>query len=285
VESTRIEPIGRRTLLPLTILFGSLVGIALGLTGGGGSLIAVPLLVYGLAVAPREAFGISLAAVAATAAVGLVPRFKAGLIETRTGMLFALSGICGAPVGISVAQRIPESLLLALFGALMLAIALRMWTATNPHIHAPLTTGAAIARQGPTCQRTPDGNLTMTSRCALLLLILGLITGFLSGMFGVGGGFVIVPALVLFSGMTIHRAVATSLLVIVLVGISGVTSHFIAGRGIPLGITALFLAGGIVGMAMAGVVANRLPPPMLQRVFAVGIVAVAFVIMSKSFVY
>lgn len=118
----------------------------------------------------------------------------------------------------------------------------------------------------------------------MLLAAVGIITGFLSGVFGVGGGFVIVPALVLFSGMPIHRAVATSLLVIVLVSISGVASHIAAGRGISLEVTGLFVLGGVIGMSLGGLVSKRLPAPVLQRVFASGIVAVAIFIVSKTLV-
>jgi len=112
--------------------------------------------------------------------------------------------------------------------------------------------------------------------------VVGLATGFLSGMFGVGGGFVIVPALVLFSGMSIHRAVATSLLVIVLISISGVASHFANGRGISLEVTGLFVLGGVLGMFFGGSLGKRLPASVLQKVFASGIVTIAIFIVSKT---
>lgn len=270
-------------LLPLGILFGAFVGFALGLAGGGGSLLAVPLLVYGMAIAPRDAFGISLAAVGATALVGVVPRIRTGQVEVGTGVLFAMAGMLGAPLGTWIAGMIPETVLLTLFAVLMLFVAWQLWNksqAKDQMLQATCETDEA----GPTCQRTADGRLRLTSKCAMLLAVIGIITGFLSGMFGVGGGFVIVPALVLFSGMPIHRAVATSLLVIVLVSISGVASHFAAGRGISLEVTGLFVLGGVIGMSMGGLVSKRLPAPVLQRVFASGIVAVAIFIVGKTFV-
>ncbi len=137
-------------------------------------------------------------------------------------------------------------------------------------------------RPEKTCQRTPEGKLRLNSRCAILLAGVGLVTGFLSGMFGVGGGFVIVPALVLFSGMPIHRAIATSLLVIVLVSISGVASHVWAGRAISWPLTALFILGGVIGMSLGGVAAKRLSGPVLQRVFASGIVAIAALVVLRE---
>jgi uncharacterized protein len=269
-------------LFSLSILFGALVGFALGLTGGGGSLLAVPLLVYGLAMAPREAFGVSLAAVGATALVGVVPRMRAGQVEVGTGILFAIAGMVGAPLGTWVAGMMPETLLLTLFAGLMLVVAWRMWSKSRGSGDEIARVACETTERGPTCQRTEDGKLRLTSRCAVLLTIVGLTTGFLSGMFGVGGGFVIVPALVLFSGMSIRRAVATSLLVIVLVSISGVASYFATGRGISLEVTGLFVLGGVIGMSLGGVVSKRLSAAVLQKVFAAGIVAVAIFIVSKT---
>ncbi len=271
-------------LFPLSILFGAFVGFALGLTGGGGSLLAVPLLVYGLGIAPREAFGISLAAVGATALVGVVPRIRAGQVEVGTGVLFAVAGMLGAPLGTWVAGMIPETVLLTLFSVLMLVVAWGMWNKSPAKNEKTLQTASETDTRGPTCQRTADGKLRLSSRCAMLLAVIGLATGFLSGMFGVGGGFVIVPALVLFSAMPIQKAVATSLLVIVLVSISGVASHFAAGREISLEVTGLFILGGVIGMSLGGLASKRLSAPLLQKVFATGIVAVAIFIVSKTFV-
>jgi uncharacterized membrane protein YfcA len=264
----------------LSILFGSFVGFALGLTGGGGSLLAVPLLVYGLSIAPREAFGISLAAVGATALIGLVQRIRAGQVEIGTGVLFAIAGMIGAPAGIWLAGKIPETVLLILFAGLMLVIAWNMWREfSNKVAYKPRSDQL---EDGPTCKRMENGKLKLTSRCALLLSLVGLATGFLSGMFGVGGGIVIVPALVMFSGMQIQRAVGTSLLVIVLISISGVSSHFLGGRGISVEVTSLFVAGGILGLFLGHLVSRRISSSALQKVFATGIVVVAIFIVIQT---
>jgi uncharacterized membrane protein YfcA len=119
----------------------------------------------------------------------------------------------------------------------------------------------------------------------VLLGVVGVGTGILSGLFGVGGGFVIVPALVLFSGMAIHRAVGTSLLVITLVSASGVASHLVVGRDIPFDTTLYFVVGGVLGM-FAGIRITRfLSGPALQKVFAVAIVAVAVFIIVRNALY
>ena len=269
----------------LSVIFGALVGFSLGLTGGGGAIFAVPLLVYGLGVAPREAVGISLAAVGATSFVGFLGRWRARKIELRTGLVFAVAGMLGAPVGSWLSGLIPETVLLTLFAILMLVVALRMWSkASEPAIAGlPIACSTETADvDGPACRRDINGNLLLSSRCAWLLAAVGIATGVLSGLFGVGGGFVIVPALVLFSGMTIHRAVGTSMLVVALVSISGIASHLVAGRTISVETTALFVVGGVVGLLVGTRAGRRLSGPALQKVFAVAIVAVAIFVVVRT---
>lgn len=271
-------------MLALAILFGSIVGFALGLTGGGGGVFAVPLLVYGLAIAPREAVGISLASVGGTALFGAVPRLVRGEVELRTGLLFAVAGIVGAPLGAYFSKLVSEQVLLVLFAVLMFVVAYRMWSkAKNPKVASGVcVTEGEPERDRSACQRDEDGKLRLTSRCIGLLIVTGLITGVLSGMFGVGGGFVIVPALVLFSGMEIHRAVGTSLFVIVLVSVSGVASHLAAGNPISPEVAIQFMVGGFAGMWLGGIVAKRLKGPTLQKIFSVAVVLVAMFMIFKT---
>ena len=122
----------------------------------------------------------------------------------------------------------------------------------------------------------------MTSRCAVVLAAAGVAAGVLSGLFGVGGGFVVVPALVLFSGMGIHRAVATSLLVIALVSASGLASYLLAGQTLSAPVTLVFVAGGVAGLALGTWFGRSLSPVKLQKGFAVVIVAVAAFVISKN---
>ena len=271
--------------LLFTLTFGGIVGFSLGLTGGGGAIFAVPLLVYGLGAAPREAVGISLAAVGVTSFVGFWGRWRTKQVEIRTGLVFAVAGMLGAPVGSWLSGLIPETVLLTLFSLLMLIVALRMWSKAAETASVGLLAACsteAVDVDGPTCRRDHDGKLLLTSKCAWLLMAVGVTTGVLSGLFGVGGGFVIVPALVLFSGMAIHRAVGTSLLVIALVSISGIASHLIAGRAISVETTALFVVGGIVGMLLGNLAGRRLSGPALQKVFALAIVAVALFVIVRT---
>lgn len=266
----------------LSMIFGAVVGLSLGLTGGGGAIFAVPLLVYGLHVPPREAVGISLAAVGTTSFVGFLHRWKLGQVEIRTGLLFAVAGMIGAPIGTWIAGFLSEAVLLLSFAGLMIAVAVRLWQqASRPALDAQACPVPAN-QAGPTCQRDAAGFLILTSRCAVLLLIVGILTGVLSGIFGVGGGFVIVPALVLFSDMSIHRAVGTSLMVITMVSVSGVGSQIWAGRVIDPVVTALFVGGGIAGLITGQQIGRRLSGPVLQKVFVVAILAVAVFIIIRN---
>lgn len=272
----------------LTAVCGIAVGLSLGLTGGGGSILAVPLLVYALAVPPQEAVSVSLAAVGATAAVGAVQRFARAEVELKTGLLFAASGIVGAPLGTWIGGLLSETLLLVSFAALMFLVAVRMWIKASRSpaeaavVRAP-TQPAQAANRGPACRRAPSGHLPLTSRCLVVLLASGVVTGLLSGLFGVGGGFVIVPALVLLTSLDIHRAVATSLLVIAMISGAGLSSHLMAGRSVPLETAVLFVSGGVVGLGIGTWGGRRVSPVRLQKIFSIVIVAVAAYVIIRSF--
>jgi uncharacterized membrane protein YfcA len=268
-------------MIALGLAFGWLVGFSLGLTGGGGGIFAVPLLVYGLHLPSREAVGVSLVTVGATAAVGFAQRLRRRTIEIPTGLLFAVAGMATAPVGAWFSSQMPEAVLLVLFGALMLVIAARMWIKASrlepSTVCVPLDENA-----GPTCRRDLQGELHLTSRCALLLAIVGLVVGILTGLFGVGGGFIIVPALVTFSGMGIERAIGTSLLVIALVSMSGIVSQFLAGNTVSAHLVLWFLAGSLGGMFAGTAAGKRLPGRRLQQVFAILIVGVAIFVIARN---
>jgi uncharacterized protein len=267
-------------ILALTAVFGACVGFSLGLTGGGGALFAVPLLTYGLGVPAREAVGISLLSVGATAFVGFIQRARRGLVEFPTGLLLALAGMIGAPVGSKLADFMPEPLLLAIFAGLMIVIAVRMWIkASDPSTNMHLIDDDS---SGPTCRRDPAGRLRLTSHCALLLGAVGLSTGILTGLFGVGGGLIIVPSLVSFANMGMQRAIGTSLLIITLVSLSGTTSYLLAGKDLSFETAGLFISGSLFGMFVGSSLAQRIAGPKLQRVFAAFIVIVATYVVLKT---
>jgi uncharacterized membrane protein YfcA len=268
-------------MIALGLAFGSLVGLSLGLTGGGGAIFAVPLLVYGLKLPTREAVGVSLITVGATAVVGFAQRLRRRTVEIPTGLLFAVVGMATAPMGAWLSHQMPEAVLLALFGTLMLVIAARMWIKAS---REELSTACVPLDEsaGPTCRRDPQGELHLNSRCTLLLVAVGLAVGVLTGLFGVGGGFIIVPALVTFSGIGIQRAIGTSLLVIALVSVSGIVSYFVAGNTVPADLVFWFLVGSLGGMFAGTAAAKRLASRRLQQVFAVLIVAVGVFVIARN---
>ena len=273
--------------LLLTVGLGALVGLSLGLAGGGGSILAVPLLVYGLTVPARQAVGVSLAAVGSTALVGGLQRLWRREVEIKTGLLFALAGMVGAPLGTWIGSFVSETLLLVLFAGLMVGVAVRMWRkATTSPEEASVVRAIIEPRQqetgGPACRRDPSGTLSLTSRCFAVLLIAGVVTGILAGLFGVGGGFVIVPALVLLTSMDIRKAVATSLLAIALISGAGLVSHIFAGRDLAPEIALPFAAGGIAGLGFGTILGRRMSPVALQKGFAVLIVLVAAYVIAQS---
>jgi len=224
---------------------------------------------------------IDAVAVAATAAVGAVERWRYGQVELPTGFLFAASGMVAAPLGGWLGTLIPEPLLLTAFAGLMLLIAVRMWAKASDPTER-VSPAAADTGGGPACRRDPEGKLRMTSRCASVLTITGIAVGLLSGLFGVGGGFLIVPALVTFASMGVPRAVGTSLFVMTLVGAAGVVSQTAAGRSVPIDIASGFVAGSIPGLLAGSFIGRRFPGPLLSKIFAVAIMLVAALVLAKT---
>lgn len=255
----------------LTVMLGIAIGAAMGLTGGGGSIFAIPLLIFLLGIAPLQAITISLLAVALMAVFGTITAARQGLIEYRAGLIFAVGGMVAAPLGVHLAHQFSEVMLLRAFAVLLLIVALLMWrkAGRDPEVAVVLEANAASTDQdGAMCRLKPDQHLKLSAPCSLVLAASGIATGLLSGLFGVGGGFIIVPALTTVSRLGIHRAVATSLFVMSLVSTSGVVSGLVSGRKVPLLTTGLFVVGGMIGIALGRHFAQRLAGAMLQKIFA-----------------
>jgi uncharacterized membrane protein YfcA len=267
----------------LAAIFGGAVGLALGLTGGGGSIFAVPLLIYGLGLPPAVAAPLSLVAVGTTAAVGGLRSIRHGLVIWQPAILFAMGGVLGAPLGVAVAGRLEPVLLVRGFGVLALTIGTLLWRAALRH---PERTAALRARtyqddHGPICVLAPDGRLHFTTPCAFVLAFVGIATGVLSGLFGVGGGFLIVPALMLVTRMGVHRAIGTSLLIITAIGFAGAAGALWQGR-IDWLVLAPFAVGGAAAMWVGRSLAQRLAGPTLQKIFATLIVLVGAAMLADG---
>lgn len=244
------------------VIGGLLVGFSLGLTGGGGSIFAVPILIYALGVPVRTAIGLSLAVVGLTAGFGAAMRLRAGDVDLRAGVVFSIAGMVFAPLGSWLGGFVPGVWLLSVFAILMGFVGWRMWSGKGENADVP----------GP-CVLLGNGRLG--PGCHVRLSLAGAVAGVLSGLFGIGGGFVIVPALLYVTGTSIHRAVATSLMVIFLISISGVAAKVVQGLDFPMPLAVLFPLGGLAGMLAGGALRSRLSGPALRRVFAAAMWVVA----------
>ena len=261
----------------LGLMYGLVVGIALGLTGGGGSIFAVPLLVYGLGMETRAAISLSLAAVGVTAGFGAVLRLKAREMELYPGFIFAAGGMLLAPAGTWLGGLIPPVALLSVFAILMIFVAWRMWTGKA---EAPRDPGPCLFSS----RSRGDGRSPLAPGCYVRLIGAGAAAGVLSGLFGIGGGFIIVPSLLHVTGTSIHRAVSTSLLVIFLISLAGVGAHLLQGQQFPMPVSALFVAGGFGGMLVGSSLRSRLSTAALGKIFATGMCLAGTAILVKNLV-
>lgn len=272
------------TLLPVGC--GALVGLSLALTGGGGSNFAVPLLVFVIGVTPSQAMPLSLAAVAIIAALGAVHAIRQSLIHWSPTLIFAGGGMLGAPLGLKLAHGIPEQTLLGGFAVLALLVGSSMaWRAWRRPEETSVV--RALPEAGPesdslVCRVSSDGRLRFSAPCSLVLALTGLLTGILAGFFGVGGGFLIVPALMLITRMGIHHAVATSLVVIALTGLTGAAYAMADGR-ILWPVLGPFVAGGVIAMLAGRQLAGKVSGPRLQQLFAAAIVLMALFMLARTF--
>ncbi|MFC3671813.1 sulfite exporter TauE/SafE family protein [Novosphingobium pokkalii] len=252
-------------LLPaiLSVGSGALVGFTLGLVGGGGSVMAVPLMVYVVGVKqPHLAIGTSALAVAANAFAGLVGHARAGNVNWRCGAAFASAGIIGAFAGSSLGKIVDGHRLLALFALLMLVVAGAMFRGRGEE-----------GIEGVVCHRQ---NLPR-------VLIFGLGTGALSGFFGIGGGFLIVPALVAATSMPIYRAIGTSLMAVTAFGVTTAANYALSGM-LDWALAGTFILGGIGGTVLGTWSSRRLSGAkgLLNTIFASGIVVVALYMLWRS---
>ncbi|MDC0302608.1 sulfite exporter TauE/SafE family protein [bacterium] len=235
------------------LLGAALIGLALGLTGAGGSIITLPVLVYLAGLPSKEAVGLSLFIVGAAALVGALQRFRSGEIHLKIGMLFALSGMVGAAGGAQLTPLVSGRVLMIIFAALMLTVAINMLIASQAE--------------------PPTKAECRPIRC----LSAGLGVGVLTGFIGVGGGFLLMPALIKFAKLPLRVAPGTSLAVISFNSAAGFYSHF--GEAPPRWTLAFVFAGIAAGGVLLGSsFAKRLPVTRLRQGFAL------MVIITGSFV-
>ena len=254
-----------------------LMGLVLGVIGGGGSILTVPILVYLMGVTPDVATGYSLLIVGATAAYGAVRYFKEGLVDVKSSILFAIPSIIAVYLSRAyLMPAIPETIefqsisidknlgIMVLFASLMLASAAMMLK-------------KAYSKAGPAKENTEN-----TSPNIVLIVIEGAVVGLITGILGAGGGFLIIPALVLILGMPMKNAVGASLFIIALKSLLGFVGDLQTGIQLEMPLLPLMLVATFIGMAISTKVAGKLDGAALQKFFAFFTLVIAVFIMSKE---
>ncbi|BBX08829.1 sulfite exporter TauE/SafE family protein [Mycolicibacterium aichiense] len=253
----------------LALALGAVIGVLLGLLGGGGSILAVPALVYVLGLGIEQAIPMSLIVVGTASAVGALPKIRAGQVQWRLAAIFAAAGIPATFVGTAIGRQLPQSALLIGFAGVMVVAGIRL-----------------LQDNGDTGTACKVGDSGINWRhCAPRSIPAGFLVGLLTGLFGVGGGFLIIPALVLMLGVEIPVAIGTSLLIIVVNSAAGLVSHVSAG-GIDWAITGAFVGTAILGSLVAAHLGTRLDTRRLQHWFAYLVFAVAgYVLVDTIFIH
>lgn len=246
-------------MLAIELVLGYLIGLSLGLLGGGGSILTVPVLVYIVGKQPHEAVTISLVIVGLNSLTGVGFHARAGTLAARTALTFGGAGMLTAYLAGSLAKGIPATALMLMFAVLMLAVGALML----------LRRGKPGPQGG---ERRGGLALTLASGAGV-----GLLTGFL----GVGGGFLIVPALVMVVGLPMGEAIGTSLLVIAMNSLAGLLGHL---GGPPLDVTLLLVFGlaGVAGVYSGSQLARRVQPARLQQSFAVFVIVLALALLADN---
>ncbi len=252
--------------MDLQLLFGlflsALIGLSLGLIGGGGSIITVPVLVYVLGVEAHDAVGMSLAVVGGTSLIGSSLHWRRGNLQMKTGLIFGVSGIVGALAGSPLTKLLSPPALLMTFALLMLIISVLMLKRND--------------------QSVPEIDRLHKDLSVWKALAAGFGVGVMTGFLGVGGGFLIVPALVMFGGLGMKEAVGTSLFIIFLNCVAGLVGHASQNNfdwrltGL---VTILAISGAIVGTSLA----HKIEAKKLQKGFAVFVLLTAVFLMVKNY--
>jgi uncharacterized protein len=272
-------------MLLIAVPAGLLIGLLLGTLGGGGSILTVPVLVYLLRQSPHAATAGSLLIVGTTAAVGMIAHQRAGRVRLALGIAFGAFGVAGSYAGTRLSSGVPPGLLLSLFAGLMLAAAAAMmrWprgtVARRERAIASPPAAARASGRRRACQR-PGGSMVL--RRGLKIIVAATGVGLLTGFFGVGGGFVIVPALVLALGFDMPAAVGTSLLVIAINSATALAARLGSLAGLDWPLLGVFTAAALAGALAGNRVASRIDPSRLTTAFTVLLIAVAAYSLARS---
>lgn len=246
--------------LLLVPVLGFVIGLVLGLLGGGGSILTVPALVYVIGQPPQVAISASLVIVGANSMLGALFYRSNGLLNWRVAFLFGGIGMVTAYFAARLSNLFAETLLLIMFAVLMLVVGLLMIFRNN-------------MGQDSTAQQTEP---TLT-----IILASGAVVGALTGLLGVGGGFLIVPALVMLVGLPMRQAVGTSLVIIAMNSVAGVIGH-LDHLSVDLSLVVLLVGGGLVGTFVGSRLTRYIQPQQLRRIFAIFIIGLAVVLLYDN---
>lgn len=269
-------------LLILGYLAALLMGIVLGVIGGGGSILTVPILVYLMDVAPSTATGYSLLIVGATAAFGALRYFKEGLVDIKTATLFAIPSIIAVYLTRlhlmpSIPEIIIDSPIIVHKGtAIMVTFALLMLTSAFYMLRNASRSNASNVMD--------NGAGVSNAKTALLVVLEGAVIGVLTGILGAGGGFMIIPALVLLLKMPIKRAIGASLYIIALKSLLGFIGDLQAGIELDWDILPFILVATFLGMTISTKIAGKLDGQVLQKFFALFTLVLAIIILTTEFI-
>ncbi len=251
----------------LAILCGGFVGFALGLLGGGGSILATPLLLYVIGLQPHQAIGTGALAVSASAFANFATHYRAGNVRWRSAGLFALVGMIGAFIGSQLGKSFDGKKLLFLFAILMIVVGIKMFR----------------SKGGPSSRDVPVGHRYCNRQSIPRIAPVALGVGALSGFFGIGGGFLIVPSLLLSTGMPMLFAVGSSLLAVGAFGLTTAVNYAVSGL-VDWPVAAEYILGGFFGGWIGMKLACRLSgkKTTLNRIFAVLVCLVALYMLEKN---
>jgi len=258
----------------LSMLIGLAVGLVMGLTGGGGSVFAVPLLITLLRWPFNQAATVSLLAVGLAATVGTAISWRHSNVRYRAALLMAFVGLMFSYVGIHVANDLPESTLKFVFSLVLGIVSIRMYLMTvkardSNDVVQEFTSGDSLPFLGRVGKLNPiTGRLVWTHQVATIVSCIGAVTGFLSGLLGVGGGFLIVPAIRAILPLSMHTAVSTSLMTLALTSSGTFIFALIQGRSVPFSLASPFVIGTILGITIGRLLAPKISGPSLQKTFA-----------------
>lgn len=277
----------------MSLAIGVLIGLVLGLTGAGGSVFAVPLLILLGGLPVDQAIGLSLGAVAASAMYGSIRNGRSQQILWTPAIILAATGAALAPLGKWFGTLLPEAGLLIGFNLLAIVIAARMWLGArrDPDAARVVRAGNFSDKAPPEllCRLGPAGRFELRPRCVTGLAVGGGIVGLLSGVFGVGGGFLIVPLLLFLSQINMTQAVATSLLIITAISGTAFVSHlgfsYSAGDAIDWAMLGWIVLGGVGGMFVGQKISHFIANALLQQIFAVSLVTLSLITLASSVVF